>query len=678
MQQHRAVTRSGRGRPEKGLCRSGGPALASIVLATVLFATSVATASAVAFGAAAWGYNGSGQLGNGTTTISHVPVAVSGLSGVTAVAAGGEHSLALLSNGTVMAWGSNREGQLGTGNTTSSRVPVAVPGLSGVTAIAAGKEHSLALLSNGTVMAWGGNEEGQLGAGKTTRSTVPVAVKGLTGVSAIAAGGEFSVARLSNGTAMSWGCNGEGQLGDGKMSKSLAPVAVKGLSGVVAISAGGEHVLALLSGGKVMSWGSNEARQLGIPAEIKKTGGGGEEEEVVEEIEPENSDVPVAVQGIDNATAVAAGGEHSLALLGTGQVMAWGSNRSDQLGNGSSGGASNVPSAVEGLGGVTAIAAGQHHSLARLSGGTLVAWGYNPDGQLGNGSNLDSPVPVAVSGLGAVAGIAAGGSHSLSYGPPAPSVGAVSPSGGPQPGGTQVTITGANFAEATAVHFGASAAASFTVESSSTITAISPPGMGTIDVTITTAVSTSAAGTSDKFAYLPPPTVAKVKPNKGPAIGGTTVAITGTNLTGATGVAFGASAAASFTVNSATSITAVTAPGTSGTVDATVSTPSGTSAISKHDHFKYESPTVASLTPAGGPKAGGSNVTVSGSGFAPGGGATEFKFGKVLASSVECSSTTSCTLVTAATSKAGTVDVVASVGKAKSKKDPLTDQFAYE
>jgi alpha-tubulin suppressor-like RCC1 family protein len=678
MQPRRAVARSGRERLEKNPCRCRGPVSATIALLAILFAASAASASAATFGGAAWGYNGSGQLGNGTTTISRVPVAVSELSGVTAVAAGGEHSLALLSNGTVMAWGSNREGQLGTGNTTSSRVPVAVPGLSGVTAVAAGKEHSLALLSNGTVMAWGGNEEGQLGTGKTTRSTVPVAVKGLTGVSAIAAGGEFSVARLGNGTAMSWGCNGEGQLGDGKMSKSLAPVAVKGLSGVVAISAGGEHVLALLTGGKVMSWGSNEARQLGVPAEIKKTGGGGEEEEVVEEIEPENSDVPVAVQGISNATAVAAGGEHSLALLGTGQVVAWGSNHSDQLGNGSSGGASNVPSAVEGLGGVTAIAAGQHHSLARLSGGTLVAWGYNPDGQLGNGSNLDSPAPVAVSGLGAVAGIAAGGSHSLSYGPPAPSVGAVSPSGGPQPGGAQVTITGANFDEATAVHFGASAAASFTVESPSTITAISPPGTGTVDVTVTTAVSTSAASAADKFTYLPPPTIAKIKPNKGPAAGGTTVSISGENLTGATNVLFGASAAASFTVNSATSITAVTAAGTSATVDTTVSTASGTSASSKHDHFKYESPTVTSLTPAGGPKAGGSRVTVSGSGFAPGAGATEFKFGKVLASSVECASTTSCTLVTAAASKAGTVDVIASIGKAKSKKDPPTDEFTYE
>ena len=96
-----------------------------------------------------------GQLGDGTTTGSSLPVAVSELSGVTAVSAGGEHGLALLSNGTVMAWGDNDEGELGNG-TTGGRcdVPVPVSGLSGVTAISAGTRYSLALLSNGTVMAW--------------------------------------------------------------------------------------------------------------------------------------------------------------------------------------------------------------------------------------------------------------------------------------------------------------------------------------------------------------------------------------------------------------------------------------------------------------------------------------------------------------------------------------------
>ena len=653
--------------------RAGVVVLATIV-ALALFVA--ATASASSFSAAGWGYNGSGQLGNGTTTLSRTPVAVSGLSNVVALAGGGEHSLALLGNATMMAWGANREGQLGNNSTASSRVPVAVVNpltIGGITAIAAGSEFSLALLKDGTVLAWGANEEGQLGNGKTARITTPEPVKSLSNVTAIAAGGEFALARLSNGTVMSWGAGGEGQLGAGKYSRSLTPVAVKGLSGVTAIAAGGEFALARLSNGTVMSWGSNATAQLGAPAETKSIGGGG-----TEEVEILHSDVPLPVQQLSGVTAIAAGGSHALALLGDGEVSAWGANEAGQLGRGSEGGTSNMPTAVPGLSGVTAIAAGAHHSLALLSGGSVLAWGYNPDGQLGNGSNLNSPVPVAVKGIGQVAGIAGGGSHSLSFGPPPPSVSGVSPASGPQPGGTTVTLTGANFAEASAVRFGAAPASSFSVNSPTSITAVSPAGSGVVDVTVTTPVSTSATNATDKFSYLPPPTVTKVKLNKGPASGGTSVTITGTALTGATAVSFGANTASQFTVDSATSITATSPAGTSGAVDVSVTTASGSSPISSHDLFKYEAPTLTGVSPPNGSAAGGASVTVTGSGFAVGAETTVFEFGKAPATAVECSSTSSCTLLTPAANKPGLLEIVAVVGKSKSKKSPPADQYTYE
>ncbi len=171
------------------------------------------------------------------------------------------------------------------------------------------------------------------------------------------------------------------------------------------------------------------------------------------------------------------------------------------------------------------------------------------------------------------------------------------------------------------------------------------------------------------------PSVSKLAPKTGPAAGGTSVTITGTAFTGASAVHFGV-AAASFVVNSSTSITATAPPGTAGSADVTVTGPGGTSATGKTDVFKYASPTVTAVSPGTGPIAGGTPVTITGSGFALGAG-TEFKFGKVAATGVSCASTTSCTATAPPAAKAGAVDVIALVGKAKSKKAPPGDRFTY-
>jgi alpha-tubulin suppressor-like RCC1 family protein len=629
-----------------------------------------ASASATSYSAAAWGYNGSGQLGNGTTAVSREPIPVAGRSGVTAVAAGSAHSLALLADGTVLAWGSNHSGQLGNGSTTNSNTPVAVSGLSGVKAIAAGRQYSLALLTNGTVMSWGSNEEGQLGVGGTKlKSTTPVAVKGIATATAIAAGGGFALARLSNGTVMSWGAGAEGQLGNGKRAKSAAPVVVAGLSGVTAVAAGDEHGLALLANGAVDSWGSNSALQLGMEPKTKVVKE--EEEEYVEVLEePENSDVPVPVQALSGVTAVAAGYQHSLALLGSGEVMAWGANSADELGNGTTGQPNGLPSPVHGLGGVSAIAAGAFHSLALLTGGTVLAWGYD-------GASTNSPVPVSVAGLSDVAGIAGGGFHSVSFGAPVAAVAGVSPASGPERGATSVSITGSNLGEAIAVRFGADPAATFTVNSPTSITATSPAGVGVVGVTVTTPSSTSAKNAADTFTYVAPPTITGISPKSGPAAGGTSVTIKGASFGGATGVSFGDTPSASFTVNSPTSITAVSPPAASGKVAISVTTPFGMTEAAPSDTFKYAAPTIASLSPSAGSREGGTVVTALGTGFAPGIGTTVFKFGLAQASSVSCESMTSCTFTTPA-KKPGVYDVAAIVGGLKSIASPPGDQFTFQ
>jgi hypothetical protein len=611
-----------------------------------------------------WGQNTFGQLGDESTRESDTPVEAAGVEFVTAVAAGRRHSLALLENGTVEAWGAGASGQLGDGVNVMSDVPVAVEGLSGVTALAAGYNHSLALLANGTVMAWGANEAGELGDGNTVESASPVAVKGLGGVTAVAAGDEYSLALLANGTVMAWGQGEVGQLGDGRTNASDVPVVVKGLTGVTAIAAGGEHGLALLSDGTVMAWGANEEGQLG--------------DEGVEAAEPEEdiSDVPVMVQGLSDVKAIAAGARHSLALLESGTVMAWGEDASGQLGDGSIVRSQEAPVAVSGLSGVAAVAAGGMHSMALLGGGAVMAWGEDRYGELGIGAAGEpSDVPVVVSGLSEVSGIAAGGFHDLAYGEPLPTVTAVSPDAGSTVGGTSVSVTGSGFAGATAVRFGASAVTSFTVNSTSSITAIAPAGaLGTVNVTVLTEAGASPVVAADRFSYLAPPTIRKLSVKSGPAAGGTSVTITGTNLQDATAVSFGAVSAATFTVDSTSTITAI-APAGAGAVEVAVGTPGGVSAPAKHDQFSFV-PAVDGVAPDGGPATGGMTVTITGGGFLPGTGATTFKFGSKPATAVDCASTTNCT-VTTPSGKAGAVAVIAKVGKLKSPAEPAGDEFTY-
>ncbi len=623
-------------------------------------AAAILTVATSKFSAVAWGGNLDYQLGSGSTAdLSDVPVPVKEISFVSAVAAGGLHSLALLVNGTVMAWGGNGFGQLGNGTMTIEKTPVEVEGLTGVTAIAAGENHSLALLSNGTVMAWGDGEEGQLGDAKLVESEVPVQVKGLTGVKAIAAGGNHSLALLSNGTVMAWGENEDGELGNGNHNQASSPVAVKSLTGVTAIAAGGNFSLALTNKETVVGWGSDATGQLADSAVS----------------EDEGSAVPVPADGLTGVTAIAAGGTHALALLGDKTVKAWGEDSYGQLGDGAIKGIEETPQAVSGLSNVTAISAGKMDSVAMLGTGAVATWGINSFGQLGDGATgSPSDVPVEVAGVRRVASISAGGQHMLAFGEQLPTVSGVSPSRGPAAGGTPVTISGVALNGATKVTFGGVEATNVTVESSSAVTATAPAGKGTVDVEVTTPAGTSAPVSADRYTYLAPPTVKKLSVKAGPATGGTTVVITGTEFTGATAVHFGEAEAQSVTVKSATSITAVSPPNTGGTVDVTVTGVGGTSAKVSADHFKY-TPVVEEVSPGGGPAAGGTPVSVRGVGFLPGATGTTFKFGKTKATGVTCSSSTACTMK-APKHAAETVDVTALVAKAVSLTSEA-DRYTY-
>jgi hypothetical protein len=232
----------------------------------------------------------------------------------------------------------------------------------------------------------------------------------------------------------------------------------------------------------------------------------------------------------------------------------------------------------------------------------------------------------------------------FTYVSPDPTLSSLTPTQGASSGGTTVTLTGSNLSGATAVQFGGEAA-SFTVDSGTQITAVSPAhAAGPVDVTVTTPGGTSNALA---FTYIAAPSVTGLSPTQGPVSGGTTVTLTGTDFSGATAVEFGGVAAASFTVDSSTQITAVTPAHVAGPAAVTVTAPAGVSNPENPNAFFFfaESPSLASLAPPSGPTAGGTAVTLSGSGFF---GATAVLFDGMAAASFTVDSATQITAVTPA------------------------------
>ncbi|MDQ6945231.1 MAG: FG-GAP-like repeat-containing protein [Actinomycetota bacterium] len=277
----------------------------------------------------AWGDNSSGQLGDTTTTQRNAPVPVSGVSGVTTVAAppGGSYTLALLATGAVMAWGENASGQLGLPADSAAHPTPAVIGAlaSGVSAIAAGDNHALAVMADGSVRAWGDNTSGQLGDGTTTPHSTPAPVSGLgagSGVVAVAAGAGFSLALKADGSVMSWGSNDQGVLGTGTYGTnqlSAGPVRNDGntgpLTGVKTLVAADRHVLAQMSDGSVEVWGSDQEGELGRGQASA------------------SSPLPLVVAGVVGVTTVAAGYDFDMVLAGS-EMRVWGNNGQGQLGLG--------------------------------------------------------------------------------------------------------------------------------------------------------------------------------------------------------------------------------------------------------------------------------------------------------------------------------------------------------
>jgi len=329
------------------------------------------------------------------------------------VVSGTTHSLALVDDGTVWSWGSNTFGELGIGiDILGSNIPVPVldPNeptmyLKDVTSIASSWSHNLALKNGGTVWSWGSNWYGQLGNGQSqSLERTPVQVTDvsdgtgfLTNVAAVAAGDLHSLALKNDGTVWAWGEGLSGQLGVAPPdSVQTSPTQVKdpnditgNLTGIIAIAAGGSFNVALKSDGQVYAWGASSYGRLGR----------GDNGYLLADYEPHPVIDPPDPSGkLTDVIAIAAGWEHALALKQDSTVVAWGRNDLGQLGNGDNI-EKNTPVLVSGLSNITSIAANNRHSAAIRNDATAWTWGANNFAQLGDGSQVHRNTPVQVSGL---------------------------------------------------------------------------------------------------------------------------------------------------------------------------------------------------------------------------------------------------------------------------------------
>lgn len=341
-----------------------------------------------------------------------------------------------------------------------------------------------------------------------------------------------------------------------------------------------------------------------------------------------------------------------------------------------------------------------------LSGATAVDFGSTPAASfvVKSASKIEAVAPPGSEGTVDVTVTTPEGTSAtsradhFSYVPPGPAVVEVTPEEGAAAGGRPVNIIGAHFENVTGVSFGGAPAAHFEVVSPEKINAVTPVGAApTVDVTVTTTEGTSPANPpGDEYHFRTEGAeISGLSTNKGPAAGGQTITILGLEFFGVEAVEFGSASTTDFTVDSPESITVTTPPQTAETVAIRLATTFGPSrpeycprnkrtrkpgkCIHKN-YFKYLEPTVTSASPSSGPKAGGTEVAITGSGFGLEKGQTEVLFGENPSLSVTCSSTTSCTAISPGSNKSGPQAIKVTIHGTESKnskKNPAAT-FTYE
>jgi len=357
-----------------------------------------------------WGENSFGQLGTGDTaarSLPSEPVAFPDGFVPQKLVLGNQHTCAIAADARTKCWGSNQQGQLDpkiAGDRYAPGPDLRVRGRA-VRALAAGDDHTCAVLQGGALKCWGRDDAGQLGLGDLTNrgdrpgqlgDALPAVSLGGPAV-AVAAGATHTCAVTDDGAVRCWGAGAAGQLGQGSAAGQLVPpsAAVVLSEAATSVVAGADYSCALLASGQAACWGDGARGQLGTGERTSRAAPAGE------------------ISFGAKATALAAGARHACALLADGKLACWGANEQGQLGLGDTDDRTRPTGVDIGSGRPLAIAAGGNTTCVVLDGGALRCWGANDTGQLGQGDALarTAPPPAAVAlGSGRSAGgLAVGG-----------------------------------------------------------------------------------------------------------------------------------------------------------------------------------------------------------------------------------------------------------------------------
>lgn len=318
--------------------------------------------------AVCWGSNEWGQLGNDTTVLSALPIAVSGARAFVSITAGYAHTCGLAADGTAYCWGNDEAGELGTGTAGGkSGTPAAVAGGLRFSMLSAGYAHTCGVATDGTAYCWGANESGELGdSAAGSQSAVPVPVSGGLKFASVSAGAVYSCGVTTAGAGYCWGSNGYGALGDGTTTDRAAPVAVQGSLTFKTIAAGVYHTCGITTSGAAYCWGDGANGQLGTGF-VSALGTS-----------------PQVVAGGLTFQAISVGELSSCAVTPAGASYCWGSGSFGDLGNGASDQV-NTPQPVSGGAAFAAVSGGlSFHMCGLTTAGMAYCWGYNDSGELGD------------------------------------------------------------------------------------------------------------------------------------------------------------------------------------------------------------------------------------------------------------------------------------------------------